>query len=77
MQENFEKYSTEILDRISCNIRKFRDEKGYSQEALAEKAECSREFLNRIENKKENVSLNMLLKLAFVLEVDIVTLFGI
>lgn len=49
---------------ISDNIRKLRLANKYSQELLAEKLSCSREYVSRIENKKEKVSLSMLLRVA-------------
>jgi len=66
MQIQEEKY----LEIISKNIKKFREKKGFSQEFLAEKVDCSREFMNRVENRKENISLKMLLKLAYILEIS-------
>jgi len=64
MQENEQKY----LYNISKNIKIFREKKGFSQEFLAEQVECSREFINRVENRKEDISLKMLLKIAYFLE---------
>ena len=72
MQEFEQKY----LNTISKNIKSFREQKGFSQEVLAEKINCSREFINRVENKKENISLKMLLKLAYVLNVPIEKFFN-
>ncbi|EKE03963.1 MAG: hypothetical protein ACD_20C00124G0015 [uncultured bacterium] len=65
MQEYEQKY----LDIISKNIKKLRESKGISQESLAEKVDCSREFINRVENRKEDVSLRMLLKVAQALQI--------
>lgn len=66
MQDFEQKY----LTNISKNIKVFREKKGYSQEYLAEIVDCSREFINRIENRKEDVSLKMLLKLSNVLDAN-------
>ncbi|HBG48215.1 MAG TPA: transcriptional regulator [Cyanobacteria bacterium UBA9971] len=66
MQENEQKY----LYNISQNIKIFREKKGFSQEFLAEQVDCSREFINRVENRKEDVSLKMLLKIAYFLEIQ-------
>ncbi|OGH97589.1 MAG: hypothetical protein A2039_03280 [Candidatus Melainabacteria bacterium GWA2_34_9] len=66
MQEIEQKY----LYNISKNIKKFRENKEFSQEFLAEQVECSREFINRVENRKEDVSLKMLLKIAYFLEIQ-------
>lgn len=64
MQEVEQKY----LNNISKNIKAFRLQKGYSQELLAEKLDCSREFINKVENGKESIGLKSLLKLAIILE---------
>jgi transcriptional regulator with XRE-family HTH domain len=55
---------------ISANIKKFRKQSQLSQEDLAEKLGCSREFVSRIENLKEKISLKMLLKLSEVFNVN-------
>lgn len=49
---------------ISANIRNLRVKAKLSQELMAEKLGCSREFISRVENKKERISLNMLLKIS-------------
>lgn len=55
---------------ISLNIRKLRTEGKLSQEKLAERLGCSREFISRVENQKERVSLAMLLKIAELFKVN-------
>ena len=65
--ENIDKKYHEI---ISDNIRKLRISAKLSQESMAEKLSCSREFISRVENKKEKVSLNMLLKIADLFHVN-------
>ena len=55
---------------ISRYIKEIRESKGLTQEMLAEMVGCSREFINRIENRKEDISLKMLLKLAQVFELN-------
>lgn len=37
---------------------------------MAEKLSCSREYISRVENKKEKVSLNMLLKIAELFHIN-------
>ena len=52
---------------ISAQIKKLRKSAKLSQEEFAEKINCSREFVSRVENLKEKVSLRilrMLLKLS-------------
>lgn len=60
---------------IANNIKKLRISKKLSQEAMAEKLSCSREFISRVENKREKVSLNMLLKIADLFKVNPSSLF--
>ena len=49
---------------ISANIKKLRKQEKLSQENLAEKLGCSREFISRVENNHEKISLKMLLHLS-------------
>ena len=42
---------------------------------MAEKLNCSREFISRVENCKERVSLNMLLKISELFKVNPSSLF--
>ena len=66
MESNEAKYH----EIISLNIRKLRTQAMLSQEAMAEKLNCSREFVSRVENKKERISLNMLIKIADLFNVN-------
>lgn len=59
-----ENKESEYHNIISKNIKKLRTAAKLSQESMAEKLSCSREFISRVENQKERVSLNMLLKIA-------------
>ncbi len=54
---------------IADNIKKLRKSQKLSQENFAEKINCSREFVSRLENLKEKPSLKMLLKLSFLFKV--------
>ena len=65
MQEQIEQY----LNTIAKNTKFFREKANLSQETLAEKLNLSREFINRVENRKENFSLNSLLTLAIFFDV--------
>ncbi len=60
---------------ISRNIKRLRTTAKLSQEFMAEKLSCSREFISRVENRKEKVSLNMLLKIANLFNVNPSNLF--
>lgn len=51
------------------NIKKFREAKGMTQQELADKAGCSRQFVNMLENSDEiNVSTKVLVNIANALE---------
>ncbi len=66
MESNEKKY----YKIISENIKNLRIKAKISQEAMAEKLNCSREFISRVENCRERVSLNMLLKIADLFQVN-------
>jgi putative transcriptional regulator len=56
-------------------VREYRQAKKLSQVALANKIGVARQTINLIENDKYNPSLDLCLKLAWVLETDLDTLF--
>ncbi len=62
-------------DIIAQNIKRLRIEAKLSQESMAEKLSCSREFISRVENRREKVSLNMLLKIADLFQINPSSLF--
>ena len=49
---------------IANNIKRLRKNKKLSQEKFAESIDCSREYISRLENNKEKISLSLLLKIA-------------
>ena len=65
-----QKYQVMYHKIISANIKKLRKNAKLSQEEFAEKVNCSREFVSRVENLKEKVSLKMLLKLSELFKVN-------
>lgn len=55
--------------RMKYNIKIFREAKGMTQQDLADKAGCSRQFVNMLENSDEiNVSTKVLVNIANALE---------
>jgi transcriptional regulator with XRE-family HTH domain len=60
---------------IGKRIQELRKRQGLSQEQVAERAEISSNYLSRIECGKENPTLDMLIKLAQVLKVDMREMF--
>lgn len=65
-----QKYEVMYHKIISANIKKLRKEAKLSQEEFAEKLNCSREFISRVENLKEKVSLKMILKLSELFKIN-------
>jgi len=61
--------------RIGLRIKELRKRKGLSQEAVAEKAETSPNYLSRMERGTENPTLDMLIKIQEALEVEMWELF--
>ena len=60
---------------IAQNIKKLRTNAKLSQEKFAEKLNCSREFISRVENQHEKISLNTLLQIAEIFKISPSTLF--
>lgn len=58
------------LGELGKNIAKYRQEKGLSQEKLAEIVDLSREYITRVERGQKNISLKKLFAIADALEVD-------
>ncbi len=61
--------------RLGKNIRVLRKARGWSQETLGERADLSYKFVGEIERGLVNPSLDSLVKIANVLDVEIVELF--
>ena len=60
---------------IGSRIKELRKKKGLSQEELSEKADITPNYLSRIERGTENPTLDMFIRLADALEVEIWELF--
>ena len=58
------------LAQLGENIRKIRNQRGYSQEEFAEIAGFSRSYYTEIETGKRNISVLNLVKIAEALKVD-------
>ena len=68
------KPSTDITQTLSANIKKFRGEKGLSQEELADKCGLHRTYVGAVERGERNVTLSSLELIAIALDVDVPTL---
>ena len=65
----------DILSIVGSNIRKIRISQKMSQNQLAYEAGVTREFVNKVETGKYNISLKNLEKIAQILEINITDLF--
>lgn len=65
----------EILETLSANIKKYRKEKSWTQENLAEEAEMSVQAINFFEGKRRWPGEDSLSKIAAALGVEVYQLF--
>jgi len=76
--EDLEIYSEQVLDTVSANVKKYREEKGFTQMQLALDIGMSgRAYLGRAELRKKNHHFNIrhIAKIAKVLNIQIESLF--
>jgi transcriptional regulator with XRE-family HTH domain len=65
------------LIKIGDNIRKIRNQRGYSQEEFAEIAGFSRSYYTEIETGKRNISVLNLVKIVEALKADWTDILGL
>ena len=65
MQDYLDRYYNIIAD----NFKDLRSRNNLSQEKFAERIGCSREYVSRVENYKERLGLEMLLKISFIFNI--------
>lgn len=61
----------EIKQKLSLALRIIREDKGLSQEQLAEKSDLSRTYYGDLERGKNNISIVKLSQIACALEISI------
>jgi transcriptional regulator with XRE-family HTH domain len=64
-----------FLKQLGVNLRRIRNDKGFTMQDLADEAKIDYRQLGRIERGEINTSVVSLLRLAEVLKIDIKTLF--
>ena len=65
----------DIINVFGTNLRKYRTDKGYSQEKFAEICGLHRTYISDIECFRRNVSLENVQRIADALEIDSYKLF--
>lgn len=60
-----------IKQKFGSNVKKFRINKGWSQEKLALKAELDRSYIPSIEKGERNISIVVIEKISIALEIEI------
>ena len=60
----------DILQRLACNIRRLRKDRGWSQERYADEAGIHRTYVSDLERGSRNPTMRVLEKLAAPLEVE-------
>ncbi|WP_101696230.1 helix-turn-helix domain-containing protein [Clostridium minihomine] len=65
----------DIVKVFANNVKKYRTERGLSQEAFAEKAGLHRTYISAIEREKRSIDLDNVQKIADALNIDTYLLF--
>jgi transcriptional regulator with XRE-family HTH domain len=68
-------HTTQVRQVLAKNIKRYRTERGWSQEDLALEAELHRTFVAHVESCRRNISLDNIQKIASALGVTVAELF--
>lgn len=65
----------DIINVFANNVKRYRTERGLSQEAFAEKAGLHRTYISAVEREKRSIALENIQKIADALEIETYLLF--
>lgn len=65
------------MNNLGFNIRRIREQKGFSQEYLADRLDISQASYARLENEETKITVDRLLKIAEILETEILDFFNV
>nr|BDD46494.1 hypothetical protein 2 [bacterium] len=65
----------QIYQKIGKNLKRYRLLRGYSQEELADKLGVNSKYIGHVERFERYVGLKKLIKLSFILEIELKDLF--
>ncbi|MEP0112933.1 helix-turn-helix transcriptional regulator [Reichenbachiella sp.] len=66
----------DVLKRFGQQVKKFRDQKGWSQEELAFRSGFHRTYIGRVERGERNLSLKNVDQIASTLDVSLSDIFN-
>lgn len=69
-------HEDDIRHRFGARVRQLRTERGWSQEAFADRAKLHRTYVGAIERGEQNLSLANIERLAATLEISLAELFA-
>lgn len=64
-----------LMHIFANNVRKYRNEKGLSQEVLADLAGLHRTYISAVERERRNISIENIENIAAALDIDAYLLF--
>lgn len=67
--------STIVRYRVAANIRNLREARNHSQSNFAKMVSINRSYYNQVENGEQNITVDMLVKIADGLDVPVAKLF--
>ena len=66
----------DIRIRFGARVRQLRNDRGWSQESLADRAQLHRTYIGAVERGEQNISLENIERLAVTLGVSLAELFA-